>query len=27
MPKPFYVKFEVPPELANAAYEAISVAH
>ncbi|MEM4521392.1 MAG: 50S ribosomal protein L7Ae [Candidatus Bathyarchaeia archaeon] len=26
MPKPFYVKFEVPPELANAAYEAISVA-
>lgn len=26
MPKPFYVKFEVPPELVNAAYEAISIA-
>ncbi|MEM1586806.1 MAG: 50S ribosomal protein L7Ae [Candidatus Bathyarchaeia archaeon] len=26
MPKPFYVKFEVPSELANAAYEAVQMA-
>lgn len=27
MPKPFYVKFEVPPDLANAVYEAVQIAH
>lgn len=26
MPKPFYVKFEVPKELADAAYEALQIA-
>ncbi|MBS7605050.1 MAG: 50S ribosomal protein L7Ae [Candidatus Bathyarchaeia archaeon] len=26
MPKPFYVKFEVPSELANAVYEAVQMA-
>lgn len=26
MPKPFYVKFDVPSELANAVYEAVSIA-
>jgi len=26
MPKPFYVKFEVPSEVANAAYEAVQIA-
>ncbi|MEM1550687.1 MAG: 50S ribosomal protein L7Ae [Candidatus Bathyarchaeia archaeon] len=26
MPKPFYVKFEVPSELVNAVYEAVQVA-
>lgn len=26
MPKPFYVKFEVPSELANAVYEAVQIA-
>lgn len=26
MPKPFYVKFEVPSEIVNAAYEAVQIA-
>jgi large subunit ribosomal protein L7Ae len=26
MPKPFYVKFEVPSEVANATYEAVQIA-
>jgi len=26
MPKPFYVKFEVPSEVANAVYEAVQIA-
>ena len=27
MSKPFYVKFEIPPEVANAAYEALQIAN